>query len=178
MKEDLLSLITHHRKLHPSAHAKDIYKMLHQGAMGPHHLVKQVDAARTYLWQEYERIDIGERTEPLTERVSIDGSVVRINLRPFKQRHGDLKVLFECLLISAQSIVPDEASLRTLWEGFKALNQQKALGFEIHEIATLDELIAKQGFVAISHSPEYRKHELPSYRVLLDRITDSHTLFK
>jgi hypothetical protein len=178
MKENLLSLITSHRKIHPSARARDIYKMLHQGAMGPHHLVEQVDAARSRLWQEYERIDVREREEPFTEPVSIDGSVVRINLRPFKQRSGKLKALFECLLVSAQSISPDETSLRAFWEGFKALNRQQGLGFDPHEIEILDELIAKEGFIAISHSTEYRKYEHPSYRVLLDRIVNSRGLFK
>jgi hypothetical protein len=152
--------------------------MLHQGAMGPHHLVEHVDAARTHLWQEYEQVGEHEPKEPLMEPVSITGAVLRINLRPFKQRCGNLNGLFECMLVSAQSIVPDEALLRTLWQDFKALNIQEALGFDLHEIVSLDELIAKEGLMAISHSPEYRLQERPMYRVLLDRIIKSAALLE
>jgi hypothetical protein len=177
MKKLLASLITSHKNLHPSACARDIYKMLHQGTMGPRHLVLQVNEARAQLWSEYEELDTEKRKEPLTEQVSVDGSVVRVNLRPFKRQGGNLNGLFECVIGSARFMIPNPSLLQTLWEGFKTLNQQLPR-FDHREIADLDELFSKEGFVAISHSHRYHRYEQPSYRVvLLDIITKNQFLF-
>lgn len=167
MKQSLPSLITSHRKQHPSARARDIYKMLHQGTMGPRHLLENENAARALLLREYEHLEARAQDEPLTEQVSTDGSIVRINLRPFKKLPGNLNALFECVILSAKHILPDECTLFTLWEGFKTLNRQDVVRFDHHEIASLDEKFSHEGFIPISHSEEYRMQEKPSYRVVL-----------
>lgn len=176
MEQSLTCLIRDHKKLHPSARARDIYKLLHQGTMGPRHLMEQQEMAHAFLREEFDRAGTPVPGEPLTEPVSIDGSVVRVNLRPFKERSGRIAVLFECLLSSAQSIVPDEALLGTLWQNFKELNRRAAGCFDHHEIAALDGLFEKEGFIALSHSEPYRIAEDPSYRVLLNRTVE-RTLF-
>jgi hypothetical protein len=169
VKKALLQLITNHRKLHPSLRVRDIYKILHQGTMGPRHLIQNAGHARSALLQEYDRLDEDERRDPLTEQVSMDGSVIRVNLRTFKQRSGDPESLFACVIDSAERMMPDESALHAAWQMFKALNRGQLLCFDHREITALDEHLSKHGFIAISHSSEYRKDEKPSYRVVLLR---------
>lgn len=167
VKQSLSHLIINHKKLHPSVRVRDIYKILHQGTMGPRHLIENKGSAHTRLWEEYESLDVTERNEPLTEPVSMDGSVVRMNLRPFKRHSEDPGIVFSCLIDSAERLVPDESALRTLWKLFGVLNREEFRYFDEREVDALDEYLSTHGFMAISHSCEYRREEKPSYRVML-----------
>ncbi len=169
MKKALLQLITNHKKLHPSIRVRDIYKILHQGTMGPRHLIQNEGNTRSELLQEFDSLDADERNDPLTEQVSLDGTVIRVNLRTFKQRAGDPERLLASLIESAASMIPDESALHAAWQMFKVLNRGQVLRFDHREITALDEHLSKHGFIAISHSSEYRKAEQPSYRVVLLR---------
>lgn len=167
MVHSLKSLIDFHIRVHPSMRAQDVYKLLYQGTMGPHHLLKDQNAARLFLQSECADLPPPEDNEELLEPVSIDGSVIRINLRVFKELTRDEGTLFSCMLTSAKKMVPDETLLRTQWSEFKQMNETNLLHFGHQEIIRLDEQLAGKGFIAIRHSEEYRLHEKPAYRVVL-----------
>jgi hypothetical protein len=143
--------------------------MLYQGTMGPHHLLDEMNIAHSSLRNEFKKLGKKRENEPLTERVSIDGSVVRINLRPYKHSLKDPDTLFTCMTESAASMVPDKGRLRSLWNTFKELTANGLLDFNHHEIIALEHLLTAEGYHPVHHSPEYRSKECPAYRVVLLR---------
>src|SRR6478609_7243711 len=67
---------------HPLMEPQDLYKLLHQAAMGSAHAVE--DTAGVRLWLERELTTMGEGpVDPLIDTIAPDGSVVLVNLRPW-----------------------------------------------------------------------------------------------
>jgi hypothetical protein len=66
----------------PELEVQDLYKFLHQAAMGSEHAVK--DSASTAKWMEDEIAGLDmNKDDALIDTLSPDGRIVRVNLRPF-----------------------------------------------------------------------------------------------
>ncbi len=79
------ALLREHFERRPQMRATDFYKLLFQGVFGVGHIPG--GGARKRLEEEAESLDIDDHPdEPLIERVSVDGSLVRVNLRPYLRR--------------------------------------------------------------------------------------------
>lgn len=167
----------------PRVHALiDIYKCLHQGEFGVGHLIGSPDMFRELLARELHRA--GEMTaESLFEEVALDGSVRRLNLRPFAfffapevDRAGELLVDV-CLASSQLSKGDTERFLETL-DLFKELNDQGELACQDLTFIFPPALVAdflwqvrdffnRMGSIPVlSHSTGYRRLNRPSYRVV------------
>lgn len=66
---------------HPKSQVEDIYKFIHQAALGSEHAVKNTIAVKKWLQTEIAGLDYS-LTENLTEPLSPDGNLIRLNLRP------------------------------------------------------------------------------------------------
>ncbi|HIJ55588.1 MAG TPA: hypothetical protein HPQ03_05625, partial [Deltaproteobacteria bacterium] len=167
----------------PRAHDLiDIYKCLHQGEFGVAHTVDDPDRFRDRLYHEL----LGIRPasdEPVLENVSIDGSIMRVNLRPYQtlfvdDAHKACDLLAEACLESAA--IPKGSSDRflTALHGFRDLNKTGKLvvGNVIYEfppemvdrfLMEVRELARRLGEIPVfSHSTNYRRLNMPSYRVV------------
>ncbi|MDZ7346148.1 MAG: hypothetical protein ONA69_05065 [candidate division KSB1 bacterium] len=56
----------------------DVYKLLYQGTCGGEHLLGDIPRSETAFYEEWQ-CTFPNPQEPLMERVSIDGSRVRLN---------------------------------------------------------------------------------------------------
>jgi hypothetical protein len=168
MYKNLESLILYHRKLHPSLTVQDIYKLLFQSTMGPAHIMKNKDKAISLLNQELNSLDLKfKKNEILVEPISIDEKVVRINLRPFKRKMLDVKLLFYTIEKTSGLFVKNQQKLDYYWETFKQLVQEKKLDFDSNNILSLEKRLSSQHNGLLTHSRIYRHKEKPSYRVVL-----------
>ena len=102
--------------------------------------------------------------------MSIDGTVVRVNLRPYKRKFSDIEPLFNSMVQSAENFIPDREKLIKLWERFKTLVQKGELDFYYNEVLACASEIMSKGVTHITHSEMYRRNENPFYRVVLTRI--------
>ncbi|TET78767.1 MAG: hypothetical protein E3J41_03725 [Candidatus Cloacimonadota bacterium] len=171
MTKNLKALITYHERLHPSLTVQDVYKVLFQATMGPQHIMNDKEKAFTKLKKEFKRIKPDCITdEELIEHVSIDGTVARVNLRPYKRKFSDIEPLFNIMVKSAENFIPDKEELIKLWERFKTLVQKGELDFYYNEVLACASEIMLKGVTHITHSEMYRRNENPSYRVVLTRI--------
>jgi len=171
MKAGLKELVIYHKTEHPSMDGADVYKMLFQGTMGPAHLMKNTDIAFSELKKEFKRAKTcGRKDEKLLEAVSIGGAVVRVNLRPYNRRGGEIEQLFKIMEVSARKFIPNKKKLIRLWADFKSLVQKGLLEFDYREVLELDTRIKQKENIVISHSEIYRKKEKPTYRVVLASV--------
>ena len=138
--------------------------------MGPLHIMHNREKAFSELKKEFKRIGQDNiEDEKLLEPVSIDGKVVRVNLRPYKKEINDIELLFKAMVESAKNFIPDSEKLTNIWGEFKGFVQKDELPFNYKEVLAFEnDLQSKEDF-EISHSEIYRSKENPFYRVILKR---------
>jgi len=160
----------------------DIYKCLHQGEFGVAHTVDDPDRFRDRLYHEL----LGIRPtsdEPVMENVSIDGSIMRVNLRPFRalfanDTHKACDLLTAACLESAAAPKGSSERFRMVLYSFRDLNKAGELvaGNIVYMFPSemvdrffkeVSDLAGRLGQIPVfSHSPVYRRLNLPSYRVV------------
>jgi len=89
--------------------------------------------------------------EPLAERISPEGDLYRINLRPAKELGIDLNRLFEAVKRSAEVVTADRARREA-----RILPQSRSVGIE-------PDMVPKGPF---HHSKSYRERVSPAYRLI------------
>jgi hypothetical protein len=160
----------------------DIYKFLHQGEFGVGHLISSAEMFREILSRELQRA--GEPTaEPLFEEVTPDGSVRRLNIRPYgmlftPEIEKAREMLVEVCLESSRLGRGDIERFLAVLDIFEGLNNQGELSgggltFIFPPALVADFLFQVRDFRSqhgsipvLSHSSVYRRLNRPSYRVV------------
>jgi len=151
---------------YPSMEPRDVYKLLYQGALGPEHNVVDENAFRERLLAEYAPLEACPE-ERLSESVRPDGSLLRINLRAFKFRDGDLESLIAACLSAARREWGGSGDLRLAWGSFCGLCQEgRWPGFAPASLSDCSVWLKARGYPAVHHSPIYRSCYHPSYRLI------------
>ncbi|MCZ7538484.1 MAG: hypothetical protein M5U29_00870 [Anaerolineae bacterium] len=119
-EERLVALIRTHLARYPQMQIADIYKLLHQAAFGPGHLVASKKAAREWLEHEAGRISPSAE-EALLESAHPDAQIVRLHLRPYLAAGGGLKPLLEAFVRSAEQVRGDARQMAAWWQVFESL---------------------------------------------------------
>lgn len=152
--------------LYPDMGVQDWYKLLHQSAMGNRHLGVEDSLIYNYMLEELNSIE-ASTVEPLIEYISIDSTVIRMNLRPFKAIGGDPDDLFSAMKLTWDTVVPSVAELEANWKDLRALAESGALNVTPEELDTFFRQKQTEGFPAVHHSDSYGTRYKPAYRVLL-----------
>lgn len=167
----LQKLIEEHQSRHPDFKVQDAYKLIYQNVFGVAHILEDRVAAGQYLQREYNSVE-PSTDEPLLEAISLDGEVVRVNLRPFKAVNGPLDTLFEVMVQSAEEIHGTEEDFQRLWDAFKSLIKEGKLTFDQQVLEEFDTKVRAAHYPPVHHSDGYGNANHPSYRVV------KRTIFK
>jgi hypothetical protein len=164
------ALLRENYERRPLMRATDFYKLLYQGAFGVGHIMG--DAAWDWLRKEAGSIDLEDHPgEPLVENASADGSMVRVNLRPYLR----LGLPLEDLLKAMEKTALREGSREEFLQGWGVFNGLAASG-EVHvdpgELEALDEVLRREGPTPHHHSDAYREEYHPAYRVIGRELLD------
>jgi hypothetical protein len=169
MSEDrVAALIQTHLIRYPESEIADVYKLLHQAAFGPGHLIASKKAALEWLEQESGLVTPSQDA-PLVENIHPDGAIVRLHLRPYLTRERKLKPLLEALVRSAEQVHGDAETMNHWWHVFETLCQAGAPHtdlFERREVVLFGRVSARDRWPAARHSPTYYAAYHPAYRVL------------
>jgi hypothetical protein len=104
--------------------------------------------------------------EPLFERISLDGELVRVNLRPFKALNLDPSLLVQVLFQSARETIPDTILFYRLWNEFSALVRFGLLDFSSEDFMVWNTEVEDGTIIPVHHSREYSISNRPAYRVV------------
>lgn len=155
------SLLLDHARRYPEWEVADLYKLLHQAAMGAEHALTDEEGARRWLARELADLGPGPE-EPLVDPLSPDGRIVRVHLRPFAQRQLPAEPLLRAFLQTAREVTPSPETLKL------SLEQVGEFGLPFNKSA-LTAFFAEQetyGFQAVHHSAHFRQCYRPAYRVV------------
>lgn len=165
-RTSLAHLIAEHVARHPVMEPCDVYKLLYQGVLGLEHLVASPEDFAARLRTEYEAVSPCA-AEPLWEPVRPDGALVRLNLRPFKARRGDVEQLIAVCLRTARQAWGTPEELKGTWATFVELcRSQTWEAFPLLKVLALSTWIEEHGYPAIHHSAGYREANEPAYRLI------------
>ena len=150
---------------YPLMQPQDLYKLLHQAALGSEHAVRDAQAARDWLARELASLLPGP-LDPLCDPLSPDGRILRLHLRPFLAQGGDPQTLLEAFIQTANQFHGSPQDLRLGWAAALQLARDGQLPFSPALLAEFFTPLEEQGFPALHHSLAYAQAYHPAYRVV------------
>ena len=158
-------LLGRHLQRYPRMQLPDIYKLLHQAALGPGHMLTAVADSRNRLEAECLALDQGP-DDPLIDPISPDGRLVRVHLRPYVAGGQDLAVLADAFVRTAEVCPPAPDKLAKFCGCLGDLADASGLPFSRAQVTQYFDDIAGRSYPVVRHSETYRNAYRPAYRVV------------
>jgi len=150
---------------YPLMQVQDLYKLIHQAAMGSEHAVRDVASAQAWLDREVRELGEGP-AEPALDPISGDGQIVRVHLRPYIQMQGDLDLLLRAFVRTANEYRGEVARLRAYAASAGQMADAGLMPFAGAQWAEFCATLGREGYPAMHHSTVYEAAYHPAYRVV------------
>ena len=158
-------LLSQHIARYPRMQLDDIYKLLHQAALGPGHAVK--DAAAASAWLEKEAAELGPGpVEQDRDVISPDGKLARVHLRPWLSAGRSLDELNRAFVETANNYPPSREKLEKFCGCLGDLAAAGGIPFAQQEVLEYFDRIAQASYPVVHHSKTYSDAYRPAYRVV------------
>ncbi len=151
---------------YPQSQPMDLFKLAYQAAMGTEHMHLDVKQAREWLRAESEGLATVFPEEPLFAAISPDGSIVRVNLRPYVRGGRNLDSLAMAFVNTSTLVQRDTARLVGYWKEVVWLAARNRIPMSAAELTVMLETARASSFPAPGHSQEYHAAYRPAYRVV------------
>jgi hypothetical protein len=162
----IATLLGQHLARYPLMTMPDIYKLLHQAAMGSGHAVTDLKAARQWLSNEANSLTPGTAADPLLDPISPDGKLARVHLRPYLATRMALEDLAQAFVQTAQAYPPAPDRLLRFCSCLGDLADARKLPFTRLAVEAYVAQIAAENYPAVHHSRQYADAYRPAYRVV------------
>lgn len=169
------SILIDHQRRYPLWSVDDLCKLIHQSATGSEHAIIDEGHVRDWLLSELASLKTGPE-EPLLDRITPDGQVVRVHLRPFVRLGLDPEALLQAFILTAEKITPSTNLLLQYADLASQLADDGILLIAAPDISQRVKQLASDGFPAVHHSRRYEKAYLPAYRVVAREALPSEFL--
>jgi hypothetical protein len=150
---------------YPRQEVQDLYKLLHQAALGSEHAVQDTAAARRWMERELATLAPGP-AEPVVDTLSPDGHLARIHLRPYLAAGGDPEVLLEAFVRTANTYRGSPGRLERYWAEAVRMAAAGDVPFSPGDLEAFFAAQAEAGHPAVHHSAVYEEAYAPAYRVV------------
>ena len=158
-------LLSAHLTRYPAMQLDDIYKLLHQAAMGPGHAVDNPAAARKRLDEEMATLGKGP-PETSQDIISPDGRLARVHLRTYMSAGGETEALHRAFVETANSYPASPDKLAKFCGCLGDLATAGGIPFAREEVLAYFGKFARDGYPAIHHSETFHQAYRPAYRVI------------
>jgi hypothetical protein len=166
-------LLGQHLQRYPRMELADLYKLLHQAAMGPGHALADPGGAREALERECAALEAGG-DEPTVDPISPDGRLARVHLRPYLQAQGDLQALAEAFVATPGRCPAAPDKLTKFCACLGDLAGSGTLQLDRAQLDAYFDAIRAQGYPVVHHSQAYRGAYRPAYRVVAVELLAKH----
>jgi hypothetical protein len=106
------------------------------------------------------------REEPVVDTIAHDGSISRINTRPYLQAGYNPDRLIEIFVRTGMEFTGSTERLDLYCMWLIRMEEDGLLPVNLRDIDRYLSEMSKSGFPAVHHSSDYRKAYSPSYRVI------------
>jgi hypothetical protein len=166
---DIQAILTNHNRRYPLWSIDDLYKLLHQSALGSEHQAPVESDAERRLNQEIAQLNQGP-FEPLIDPISPDGGIVRVHLEPFVRKNLDPKLLLDAFIQTGREFQGVKSQLEQYEAYAEQLAQGGLLPFDPADINQFFTRMNREYYPAVHHSPLYVARYQPAYRVVARRF--------
>lgn len=163
---DFRTVVQSHLQRYPELEVQDLYKLTFQASMGNEHYLSDSSKVLSYLLNELAQVD-SSRSQPLTNNISVDNEIVRLNLAQFKARGGDPQRLVEAMFASAERFEKSPKRLQHHWKIIGIMAEKNTFPFSPDALNQFWAKVDSLGFPAVHHSEIYSENYAPHYRVIL-----------
>jgi len=163
--ETLSQILTSHITRTPGMQVQDLYKLLHQAALGSEHAVRDEKAARNSLERELAEMCTGP-DDPLIDPLSPDGQILRVHLRPYIRGGKDPETLLRAFIQTANEWCGSPKKLKEYGAVAARITQAGTGLIRREEIEAYFSELEEQEFPAVHHSDVYKRLYRPAYRVV------------
>lgn len=158
-------LLGQHLQRYPAMQLADIYKLLHQAALGAGHAVSDRTQALAALESECRSAADGP-AEPLIDRISPDGRLARVHLRTYLAQGHDLPALADAFAHTPQAYPAAPEKLAKYCACLGDLADAGGIPFTRAEVtAWFDDVVARN-YPVVRHSQMFHDAYHPAYRVV------------
>jgi len=147
---------------------EDAYKWTYQATRGGEHAAPDRGTAMKWLGAEWDSLTPELPGEDVWQPLCPDGSIGRLNLRPFRAAAGGRDALLNAFLDSARLFKSEPKSFISAWSEFgKRLKREPTWRITYQDWQRLDAQMKSKNYPAIHHSDAYNRALRPAYRILL-----------
>ncbi|MDM7914387.1 MAG: hypothetical protein ACE15D_14335 [Candidatus Eisenbacteria bacterium] len=177
-----LVILAHFRR-YPLLECADLYKLLLQACLGNEHAIGDPTSARKRLDEELGSLpavhpadarSIPGENEPLLDPISADGAILRVHLRPWKDRALPSDPLLQAFLDTAAELRLPAGDLRREMDMARALAAARRIPLPAEDLEAYFAVREAEGLPAVHHSAAYLRAYAPSYRVVHRRALARH----
>lgn len=158
-------LLGRHLARYPRMQLEDVYKLLHQAALGGGHALGDEASAQRRLDDEIAALGDGPE-EPAQDLISPDGKLARIHLRTFLGAGGEPAELHRAFVASARGYPAAPDKLEKFCGCLGDLAGAGGIPFAQQDVVRYFSEIARAGYPVVRHSQAYREAYKPAYRVV------------
>ena len=170
-KTDLLDFCMAEWMRTPRMEMQDAYKFLYQATLGGEHAISDDTGPRAWMDREWTGLGPPHKGEPEVQKLTPDGGVIRINLRPYRARGGDKEMLLAVFVASARKFRADKSDFVREWNALGSLLKRRhESNLTFREWQALDKKLRAKDFPALHHSERYEHAYKPAYRVALGEM--------
>lgn len=163
--ESFRSILLDHNHRYPRWQIQDVYKLIHQAAKGSEHALKDVPTAQKMMERELAIMEAG-LNEPVQDPLRSDLRILRIHLRPYLARGGDLQKLVEAFVATANLFKSSPDDFMVYWALAHQMAQDGMLPFNPRKLDDWFDRMSKEDFPASDHSNVFEDLYRPAYRVI------------
>jgi hypothetical protein len=158
-------ILIEHARRYPCWELDDVYKLIHQAAMGSEHATTDEAHAREWLTRELADLRSGP-VELLLDPISADGLIVRVHLRPFASLGLDSEALLAAFLRTGKEFRGSTDRIEESFSEAARLARGGLLAFGETDVLSLIARMKSVGFPAVHHSAVFEAAYHPAYRVV------------
>jgi hypothetical protein len=118
------------------------------------------------LSEEFGKVGRQLPGERLLESIDPEGTLCRMNLRPYRATGGTLESLFDAMLLTQHTVNGTRSDFFRLWREAKKLRKTRLLPFGLDEMEKFELLLQQRGLPVLHHSESYVRFNHPAYRVV------------
>ena len=164
-RESLFKILNNHLTRTPDMQLQDVYKLLHQAALGSEHAVGDEQAVQD--WMNRELVEMGAGPDdPLVDPIAPDGQIVRIHLRPYIRAGKDPQALLQAFIRTANEWHGSPDQLKSFGQSAAQFAREGLLPFHAGDLGSYFIIMEQQGFPAAHHTEVYERLYRPAYRVV------------
>ena len=159
------TLTSQHIARYPNLELRDLYKLLHQSALGTSH----ANAADDILVKAFnlELNNLNEtHAEPVIDPISPDGKVVRVHIRSYLAQEYSKENLLSAYIQTTRNHNGSKEKLKKFCDCLKDLSNTNQLPFTPKETETFFSDIESKDYPTLRHSNVFKKEYKPSYRIV------------